>query len=505
MANRIRVSTEWLERCSRELAGIQSSIDNAASTLAGIQLRRDEGGNLKVSLSCSLKMTGGRFSGGTAADDIRQLQQAAKALSGATAQFSGGAAKAAEMLEGAEQFALDAVRALATDKATETYTDGSAANVKPDPHKFDGVQDIINQGASQQVPPELLARTLNFSGDPSKWTPEMKKKAEELLKDATLYTGPNGEKILVSGTTTAVLYASGAIGVTDSTWRERTEKLYNPDGSYAERKDGLSATSMFWEKKPDKDDFWSQKDTNGGKDYKLPSRERTLFEVSAESKASYSSFHLDGEYKNGNYSNSSSLDINKFEANAKISAGLYSTKMGPDGKEVRTLEPGIGAEIGVSWSAIEATHKGRYGNDVIGLDYGVGAKGPSASAKADAELGIVDGHLAAHAGASAEAIGGEISGEAGVDVLGVEAKVKGSLNYGIGAHADVGVHDGKFSCDVGASLGVGGGVKFEVDYGKAVDNAVTGLQNAYKGAKDTVEGIKGASQSLFGKNGVLRW
>jgi hypothetical protein len=63
-------------------------------------------------------------------------------------------------------------------------------------------------------------------------------------------------------------------------------------------------------------------------------------------------------------------------------------------------------------------------------------------------------------------------------VAGVEANVTGKVGVGVGAHADVGLTDGKFKVEVGAYLGVGGSVGFEVDIGGAVD-AVCGQAKAF--------------------------
>ena len=73
-----------------------------------------------------------------------------------------------------------------------------------------------------------------------------------------------------------------------------------------------------------------------------------------------------------------------------------------------------------------------------------------------------------YAGASAEAIAGEITGAVGGKILGTQVEASGSLNYGIGAHAKVGYKDGKISLDVGATLGVGASASVEIDIGGTV-------------------------------------
>jgi hypothetical protein len=86
-------------------------------------------------------------------------------------------------------------------------------------------------------------------------------------------------------------------------------------------------------------------------------------------------------------------------------------------------------------------------------------------------------------GASAEAIAGEISGKVGAKVLGTDVGVSGSLNYGVGAHANIGFSDGKLSLDVGATLGVGASVKLDIDVSGTVNAVCDGAKAAWKGVK----------------------
>lgn len=61
-------------------------------------------------------------------------------------------------------------------------------------------------------------------------------------------------------------------------------------------------------------------------------------------------------------------------------------------------------------------------------------------------------------------------------MLGTDIGVSGAVKVGIGAHAEVGYTDGKFKVDVGAALGVGVDIGFEVDISGTVD-AVAGWLN----------------------------
>ena len=87
-------------------------------------------------------------------------------------------------------------------------------------------------------------------------------------------------------------------------------------------------------------------------------------------------------------------------------------------------------------------------------------------------------------GVNAEAVLVEAEGSVGVNVLGGEVGVSGSVKVGVGAHADVGYKDGVFKCDIGASLGVGFDVGFEVDVGGMVNTVADKASSAWNGIKN---------------------
>lgn len=125
---------------------------------------------------------------------------------------------------------------------------------------------------------------------------------------------------------------------------------------------------------------------------------------------------------------------------------------------------------------------------MIGLSSKVTATAGKAEAKANigAQIFGQDGKLDVQLGgkASAELIGGELKGTATANILGGGVGVTGGVNYGIGAHADVGYRDGVFKCDIGASLGVGVSLGFEVDVGGMVDTVADAASAAWDGISD---------------------
>jgi len=197
----------------------------------------------------------------------------------------------------------------------------------------------------------------------------------------------------------------------------------------------------------------------------------SLFEAGAEGK---------GEYAQGKVS----VKVGTVEAHAGISGGLYGYDK--DGKLV--IAPAIKAEMGASACLFKAEAEGRIGlgenNDMLGA-YG---KGEVSAGKLEAKAGI-DAALFTEKGpqlrgkASAEAIAGEAKGSVGVTVLGADIGVSGSVNYGIGAHADVGLVDGKVKVDIGATVGLGFSVGFEVDVGGTVNAVAGAVDSGWKALK----------------------
>ena len=159
----------------------------------------------------------------------------------------------------------------------------------------------------------------------------------------------------------------------------------------------------------------------------------------------------------------------KAEANASAYAGLYSYT--EDGQ--KRFTPGFGAEIGVGVTAFTASAAGAIGGEYFDVHGNAAVNVGKADAKASVNMGLFDknGNLNPQLGAnlSAEALAAEVTGTAGVKIAGTDLNVTGSLNVGIGAHANFGLNDGKLSVDVGATLGIGASIKFDVDFSGTVN------------------------------------
>jgi len=182
--------------------------------------------------------------------------------------------------------------------------------------------------------------------------------------------------------------------------------------------------------------------------------------------------------------------VGNAEVHASISGGFYVVGKNKEKK----FSPGVNAEIGASVTALEIDWEQQLlGNEYFGLNTEVNLTVGKAEAKADigAHLYDEDGKLDIQLGASAsaEVIAAELDGSIGVNILGGEVGLNGSVNFGIGAHADVGYKDGVFKFDVGASFGLGISVGAEIDVGGMVDTVCDAASSAWNDLKDGWNGF----------------
>lgn len=152
-----------------------------------------------------------------------------------------------------------------------------------------------------------------------------------------------------------------------------------------------------------------------------------------------------------------------------VSAGLYM--IGADGEQ--KFSPGVRAEAGASVTALDVEWDQHwFGDDNFGLDTSVDLTIGEASASGivTAQLFNADGKpdVQIYAEAKAEAILAEARGSVGLSILGGGVTVSGGVRAGVGAHFTAGLKDGVVQCDIGASLGIGFSLSFEVDLGSMV-------------------------------------
>lgn len=181
---------------------------------------------------------------------------------------------------------------------------------------------------------------------------------------------------------------------------------------------------------------------------------------------------------------------------ASASAGLYVYEKKADGTTKKVFSPGVSAEIGVSASVLSVDSSGRIGlgedNNLLGAYYDVEAEVMTAEAKG--KVSINKNEL--YAGVSAEADLVKVSASAGVSVLGADVGVSGSLKVGVGAHAEVGITDGKLKIDIGAAVGVGFDLGLEVDVSGVVDAVTDVSESILNGVSEVKDVVSKAADAV---------
>lgn len=529
MAYRIYIDTEKYTRIANSLRKLSRELGDCASQLGGVPLTRDAGADLNIRLSGSLESTGSRLPSGEIDDCVRAMQRLLRSMGSHSTNMASQVNRTADLFERGEREM--ATRNASQDVGEEAPFVGNGASAI-----FGGLASIIS-GAIGPIDAAILGpggTIQNLISDIqetiSDFFKDFDNRPQEVVSPTTLFWNnmtlqdflKYGENVITDGDTTLglidgklALFLGSELVATLGTKQSFTNSsftatLYDGAGmSEFTGSLGIESNGKFKLTDLDRTDI-SDKLKN-----KIPNADKIFQKVdnpfsgrlnvlTVNGKLGYteSVFSLDGSISNEKGSVSGEVNVLKFNAEASGSAGLYAVKVGPDGKKTYSLSPGAEAKIGVSVTAFEANASANYEIiDGVKVNSNVGVTAGEASATAEGQIGWVDGDFAAYGKAEAELIGGEIKGDVSLDVLGVEGKVGASLNYGIGAHAEAGYKDGVLKVDVGASIGVGGSVSFEVDIGGAIDN----VAEMYEGAKDTVsdflsdtgDALKGMAEGFF--------
>lgn len=245
-----------------------------------------------------------------------------------------------------------------------------------------------------------------------------------------------------------------------------------------------------------------KKELNEGKTQKLASV--NFIQKSADVGLVDVSGGLQGQY--GSLEGNVKVGYAEAHANGYVAGYTYDS----DGHKQLTV--GIGGEVGTSITGLSASGKALLGNDYSGIFVKGKAEVLKGEVKAGTDLslmknGKVDPNL--YVGGSAEFVLAGAEGTVGRRVLGTDIGVTGGVKVGVGVHANVGYHDGKFVVDVGAAFGVGADVKLDIDVSgtvKMVGDAVDKVAGTAKGAMNVAKNtgafigktVSGAWNRLFG-------
>lgn len=234
----------------------------------------------------------------------------------------------------------------------------------------------------------------------------------------------------------------GSVAESVNNWKKKHTKNFSDSGKY------------YIDGKIGKISKIDPKDTEAVKEFSEHNRGKFPIDVRVAGVGTSETFRVAGG--NGELSGSvggvsGSWDFLKAEYSADAYAGVL----------------GVGAAIGGSVSLLTVEGSTYLGTDDMQVYLNGSATAGRIGAAVEGSVGLIDKNgdfnPSAYVSASAELIAGEVSGSVGGKIAGTDISATASVNFGIGAHANVGVHDGKISVDVGASLGPGVSIKLDID------------------------------------------
>lgn len=481
MADRIKMDTDQLEAWAEQLGQVSNALSQAEAALRRVSTGEDWWRKVNMNRSIYLKDAGRNVSISGGRDAVRELISAIDLYQDRTKQLKNVLNKNAGVFADAESEVLGFANG--SDQGSDS--------------------DVYNAAKKFS---DAFAKVLKFHGNYDSWSKQMQEQYDGLLKKFTEYTVNDDGDYVFTGEDIALII--GANGFLKQVYEESsnifhrkdTVRNYNEDGSYSEEKKEWGFDFLKGKKKlkEAEKNFWDDKEKKGykgDKDGAEAKRVGTILSAGYEKSGKVAAWHAEGSGSSGIASGSYNTDALYAEGNYGITGGLYVSKVGKDGKEYFVLEPGVHAEIGGSAGIWQGSAEGRLGNDVFAVTGECGASFVEAEGKAELNLGIVDGKFAASAEASAEVNLVKAEGSVGVDIMGVEGKVGGSVSVGVGAHADIGYHDGKLTFDIGASLGVGASVTAEVDVSGLVENIGDAVDSLADAAGDIGDAAADAAKS----------
>lgn len=180
----------------------------------------------------------------------------------------------------------------------------------------------------------------------------------------------------------------------------------------------------------------------------------------------------------------------------------YAGIFGFDADGNKIFRPGIGGEIGASFTAFSAaTQYILCGDENFGVSTGVDVTVGKAEVKGEGKLGFGPEGFNAYGKLSAEAIAAEANANVDVKVAGADVKGEVGVNFGVGAHAEAGWKDNKLHLDVGLSVGLGVSADIEIDFSGTVDfvkDVASGIGDVAKSAGTTISKAVSGIAHFFG-------
>ncbi len=461
MKDRILIDTEDYRRIGSNLQTLSDELSDCAATLSRVMLTNDAGGKLQINLSGALRTVSGSMPDGQVRNVVSQMRVLINRLSAYSDRLASATNQASNMFDSTEH-KLAAMQMSESQEAVFSNGGGSTGgNPNANPGNFDWAYHLPNvfQWAKGQ-----LQQLTEYD-------------SSVIYDAASLIAIVIGNTVAVSDGKT-----SGTGYITDSReWSLGSKYEYKTDRPHDLYRKKSEGKSLLKDRVP-------------------------LLDLSAERTISESAFHTEIQSSNENSDGKVSVNLFKTTKTGKIYTGLGVVNENGEYQ----LSPAYGAEIGISHTIFEETISGNYELiDNVSVQNNLTVSAGKLDANAEMVVGFdEDGDVDAHVGLGAEALGGELKGDIGLNIGGVDGTVGASVNYGIGAKAEFGLQNGKFVYDVGASFGVGASIYGEIDVSGLVENIGGALENVkegaeavgsyvYKGAKAVGNAVSGFCESAW--------
>lgn len=460
MADRIYANTDTYQQIARRLNLLAQELGDAASSLSRVNTDQEAGGTLRIGLGGRLRSTGASMPDGQIASVVRSMRSIIRALRDHTGDLADNVRKAASLIENVEHELACLEPGTGEDAVYSKDSKVGQAVKRFIEIANEFVEFITDENGRNGMVIDGVNIAELIDGDLSQWfigpmSP---------LPGIGLILGPGGNPFdaiaPVVNLSDFLGDNHGPLGIDPNG--------FNPfNGLNGEFFEGYRLTDYL--------DGTVADDMKG--------RLHDATSVSAEVSGSASIFSWDGSVSNEHGSAEAHMDFMKVEGEAGASAQLFDK----DGN----FNPGAEAHVGGSVTIFEAEASGEYEViDGVKVHGSAGVTAGEASAEAEVNVGFdEDGNFNLNASASAEAILVEAKADVGMEIAGVDVKGEVGVNIGVGAHADVGYEDGVLKFDVGASIGLGLDVSFEVDVGGAIDSAKDFVNDAYDGIKGAAKGF----------------
>ncbi len=496
MADRVKASSDNLEQIAQKLRSIESSLSSAYADLNRIHFSGSNGGNVYVGsgvsglsgLTGSARISGGRVSSMTRriGASIQDCSQYSRSLAGAVTKVENAFSGNEQKLKGSFYGAAGVRPVVPITSGTwfqDRFKDMILVNKIPESvpwHKK--IFNIFTDVEWHNFPPTHVFPRI---GDNNIFD-TIRTTSTVFGAIGTLYEGikweDNGHSKKVEGTAKGKFKiendAIKDFNDSHNAWKDSEKTWYRDDKGWF---------------KGDKDN-----PVDGRRQH---SAKRGNVGISAGVSYSDSISYMEGEaaYENGPFSAKGSMKVANAEWHASAEAGMYQYKIDENGKKVKVFAPGASAKIGGSATllSLDGSADLDLGN---GMTVGVGGdiavmKG---SAEAGVEAGYVDGKFALNAKASAElnVIEANVNAHGGIDGI-ADIKGEAGVTVGIGAHADIGYHDGVIKCDIGASLGIGVKLNVSIDISEGIETVSNLVNEGMNVIADVGEGVSDFVNWLF--------